>query len=74
MKDRWGRVEELFHQAAELTPAERSAFLESACQGDEELRSQVESLLAADKPETEFLQTVVRRAVDELGGETRKIT
>src|SRR6476646_6383959 len=73
VSNRWSRIEELFHQATELTPAERSAFLQSACEGDNDLRGEVESLLAADKPETELLQTVVLRAVDELGAKVEKL-
>jgi len=33
MDDRWPRIEELFHAAADLAPAERSAFLARACDG-----------------------------------------
>jgi serine/threonine protein kinase/Tol biopolymer transport system component len=46
--DRWRRVEEIFHQAAELAPPARPAFLDEACAGDESLRKEVESLLAHD--------------------------
>ena len=45
--DRWKTVERLYHEALERTPAERSAFLESACAGDD-LRRDVESLLAQE--------------------------
>jgi eukaryotic-like serine/threonine-protein kinase len=46
--ERWGRIEELYHGAQELPPAERSAFLLKACRGDEEMKSRVELLLAQD--------------------------
>ncbi len=46
--DRWKAVERLYHQAAERPHGEQAAFLESACAGDEDLRRDVESLLAAD--------------------------
>jgi serine/threonine protein kinase/WD40 repeat protein len=42
------RIEELFHQAADLVPYEREAFLESACAGDSVLRAAVEELLRHD--------------------------
>jgi len=48
--DRWGRIEELFHQAAELAPDDRPSFLTKACGGDDDLRREVELLLAADTP------------------------
>ncbi len=40
------RIEEIFHQAAELAPEARSAFLDEVCAGDESLRQEVHSLLA----------------------------
>lgn len=43
--ERWKRMEELFHAASGLEPGARTAFLEAACQGDEELRDSVEALL-----------------------------
>ena len=48
MKQNWQRVEELFHQASELPPGARSAFLDSTCAGDAALIREVESLLSAD--------------------------
>jgi hypothetical protein len=44
---RWARTKELFAAALEHQPEEREAFLRQACAGDEELRHEVESLLAA---------------------------
>jgi len=41
------KICDLYHSASELAPAERSAFLNEACGGDEALRREVESLLAA---------------------------
>jgi serine/threonine protein kinase/Tol biopolymer transport system component len=43
---RWRRVEALFYEALERDPASRAAFLERSCTGDEELRREVEELLA----------------------------
>ena len=44
--DRWRRVEDLCHAALARRAEERSAFLASACRGDEGLLREVESLLA----------------------------
>lgn len=44
--ERWRRVGELFHRAAEQDADERARFLDAACDGDRELRAEVESLLA----------------------------
>ncbi len=43
---RWRSVEEIYQAAAERKPEERAAFLAVACGGDEDLRGEVESLLA----------------------------
>ena len=43
--ERWRQVEALYHSASEREQSLRSAFLNEACRGDEELRHQVESLL-----------------------------
>src|SRR5664279_309498 len=43
---RWRRVEEIYQTAAERKPEERAAFLAEACAGEEDLRREVESLLA----------------------------
>ena len=43
---RWKRIEEIYQAAADRRPGERAAFLAMACAGDEDLRREVESLLA----------------------------
>ncbi|MFN8000697.1 MAG: protein kinase [Acidobacteriota bacterium] len=50
----WHRIEELFHDAKDLSADEQAAFLARECAGDDELRADVESLLAADD-DPEFL-------------------
>jgi eukaryotic-like serine/threonine-protein kinase len=50
--DRWNQIEGLFLQAVELPPQERERFLSEACNGDESLRRELNSLLACDIPET----------------------
>ena len=40
----WRKVEQLYHSALELDPAERNGFLAQACQEDAELLREVESL------------------------------
>jgi len=59
-------VEELFHEAADLAPAERNAFLDRMCGSDEDLRRQVTSLLAADATDHGLLQAAVNRVVGQL--------
>jgi serine/threonine protein kinase len=45
---RWERLQSLFHQAVELPNAERSRFLEDACQGDPALETELMGMLQAD--------------------------
>jgi serine/threonine protein kinase/tetratricopeptide (TPR) repeat protein/TolB-like protein len=49
--ERWERIKDIFADAQECNPAERSAFLEKMCATDESLRREVESLLAAAEVE-----------------------
>jgi len=53
----WRRVEELYESAVRLEPGRRRAFLADACAGDEPLRQEVESLLAAFEQARDFLDT-----------------
>jgi serine/threonine protein kinase/tetratricopeptide (TPR) repeat protein len=59
--ERWQHVEHLYHSALELTEGRRAAFLEKSCRGDEELRREVESLLAHEKMIGDFLEIGVPR-------------
>jgi len=55
--ERWTQVGSLYRAALERTPEERSSFLSGACGGDEDLRREVESLLAANKEAPSFLSS-----------------
>jgi len=55
--ERWGQIEKLYHSAAALQPAERASFLERGCNGDPELRQEVESLLAHDQQAENFIES-----------------
>src|SRR5580658_2821678 len=63
---RWQRIEQVFHEAADLAPFERAEFLSRVCSDDSELRRQVESLLANDKSKDDVLEAAVEKAVDQL--------
>lgn len=43
--ERWQRIEELYHSAAQVPEAQRSRYLREACKGDQALLEEVESLL-----------------------------
>jgi serine/threonine-protein kinase len=63
--ERWQAVKDLFDAALARQPAERTQFLDRACAGDEALRREVESLLAADGGGKSFMETpAVARAAE----------
>ena len=74
----WRQVESLFHAIRALPEAERGPFLSKVCGGDEELRRQVESLLAGHqpagplprKPPLETVDLSSTRANSSLSGQT----
>jgi len=55
----WEKVSEIYHIASELESNERSGFLDGACDGDANLRREVESLLAADSEAGNFISEPV---------------
>jgi serine/threonine protein kinase len=54
--NRWHDAERLFHATLARTEGERSAFLREACDGDEALRRDVESLLTCERDAQAFMQ------------------
>src|SRR5262245_11003338 len=57
MKDeRWRQIEQLYYSAREKDGKDREAFLANASGGDEELRREVESLLAYENQAEQFIE------------------
>ena len=56
---RWPRVKALFDGALNLPSERRGAFLADACGGDDGLRNEVESLLAAHADAGSFAASIV---------------
>ena len=54
--ERWNRIDQLLDAALELPPDKRAAFLDKACDGDEELRKEIDALLASDDGAHSFLE------------------
>src|SRR5215471_4229997 len=52
--ERFQRIDQLLSLALERSAAERGQFIREACGSDEDLRSEVESLLAAHEEEEGF--------------------
>src|SRR6476620_7575496 len=50
-------IEEIFHAALDQEPEQTSAFLDTACEGDQLLRRKVETLLASHQQAGGFIET-----------------
>src|SRR5262245_6293153 len=53
--ERWQQIADVFKAALEREPTARGAYLAEVCNGDEALRSEVESLLSADQQAGSFI-------------------
>src|SRR5713226_838317 len=60
-RERWSRVEGLFHAAREMSPEARSRFLRSACD-DEQVLNEVTRLLSHNRRADDFLEHPVWNA------------
>jgi hypothetical protein len=54
---RWNQIKEIYDRALDLNGEEREGFLAEACDDDDDLRCEVESLLAAHVDAGSFLQS-----------------
>ncbi|HBL29453.1 MAG TPA: hypothetical protein DD490_21685, partial [Acidobacteria bacterium] len=54
--ERWQQVKTVLDGALERRRAERDAYLAEACRGDDELRGEVESLLASEEVLGDFIE------------------
>jgi serine/threonine protein kinase len=55
--ERWHRVDNILQAALALNPAERSGFVDSACEGDATLRNEVVYLLSLEEEGLDILDT-----------------
>ncbi|HSB08024.1 MAG TPA: protein kinase [Blastocatellia bacterium] len=62
-------MKDVFCSALEREPAQRAAFLDRACDGDQSLRREVESLLASHEQAASFMETPVIEAAAQVCGE-----
>src|SRR5437899_3357531 len=56
-RERWGRVEQIFHATLQVEESRRGELVRQSCAGDEDLRREVESLLAHHSESTSFIET-----------------
>jgi len=74
---RWQRVEYLYDATLKKDPEERATFLAQECAGDEELRQEIDSLLAYEQQAENFielpaLEVAVRMMAEEPSGIIRE--
>jgi eukaryotic-like serine/threonine-protein kinase len=55
--ERWKKVERIFESALQREPSERRVYLEQACEGDDSLRTQVETLIHSYEQAGSFIET-----------------
>jgi serine/threonine protein kinase/Tfp pilus assembly protein PilF len=71
--ERWQRIEELYHSAAEMPVAQRSSYLHEVCSGDEDLFQEVDSLLKHSDTPNSLLDkpavAVVAQAISAQGSQ-----
>ena len=68
--ERWQRIEELFRTVIDRPAAERDNYLTRVCDGDEELRREVLSLLALDTSE-DFIRDPIANAALSLSAKPK---
>ncbi|HEV8239034.1 MAG TPA: hypothetical protein VGS57_06670, partial [Thermoanaerobaculia bacterium] len=56
-EERWRRVDAILEEVLELRADERDAFLDRTCAADAQLRRELDSLLAHDRADDDFLAT-----------------
>jgi eukaryotic-like serine/threonine-protein kinase len=69
-QQRWRQIEQLYHSARERDTLQRPAYLSEVCGGDEDLRREIESLLAQDASSDCVLD---RPAAELLGDSTASL-
>ena len=68
--ERHQQIGQLYHDALEMDSSRRAAFLEQACVGDEKLRVEVESLIAANERAGGFMKkSAIEVAAKQLAGD-----
>ena len=55
-RERWEKVERLYHSALEVEASQRQAFIEQACAGDASLMQEVAALLSPSRSGDSFLE------------------
>ena len=63
---RWQKVQAVFHEAASLAPTEQRAFVESRCEGDPDLATEVLALIEEDARGDSLLDRDIAHVADQI--------
>jgi len=67
LPEQWQKLEEIFQNAADLSPDSQTIYLDDACRGDVDLRREVEALLAASP--LGLIESAIAAEADDLADE-----
>ena len=70
--ERLQQIEDLYHSALDRDSAERMAFVDDSCNGDAELRHEVEPLLASHEQAEDFIEAPVHEVAARLIADNQK--
>src|SRR5262245_41429088 len=69
--ERHKQIGELYHAALEVASAERAAFLDRECAGDQELRHEVESLINSHQQAGDFIESPALKVAAQMLAESK---
>jgi serine/threonine-protein kinase len=72
--DRWARLQDLFHRAAELPDADRHGFLDAECADDPSLMRDALAMLAADASNAPVIDAGIAPVAQQLLGPTSTLS
>lgn len=73
-RERWRRIEQVYHSALERRPDERSTYLDHACEGDEDLRAEINTLLFQSSATEDLVGSRIWEAVGDFAEESSCLT
>jgi serine/threonine protein kinase/Tol biopolymer transport system component len=72
--ERWQQIADVFHTALRREASERALFLNEACAGDEELRREVEAMLASHEQASRFIEEPAMQLAARQGADGSSLT
>src|SRR4029079_6461656 len=65
-RERWKRIDEIFHAALDRDSSARTKFLQEACKNDDSLRIEVEALIVSHEKESSLFENQAADLAAEL--------